>query len=400
MQETVEMEGHLIDSQILKGAFDRIVELGGEFEVTSFRMGRNNQEPSKIRILVKSESQEALDEILLSLKNMGATVVDLRDCSFEKAEADRTLPEDFYSSTNLETHIRVNRKWHLVEKQRMDCAIVWDGKKAECLKMSQVKEGDMVLVGSCGLRVKPVERSRDYSMFDFMSSEVSAESNKDLLVKSIADEIKNAKKSGRKVAFVTGPAVIHSGADSAFLKIIEAGYVDVLLTGNAFAVHDIEKSFFGTSLGVSMITGKSVSGGHKHHLRAINRINKSGGIRKAVEGGVLQSGIMRACVKRGVDFVLAGSIRDDGPLTDVITDTLEAQKAYIRALDGVGIVVVLASTLHGIAVGNLIEGKVKLVCVDISEATPLKLSDRGSKQSIGIVTDVCYFTEKLAQQLA
>lgn len=398
MQEIVEMEGHLIDSDILKNAWNRIVELGGAFEVLSFKVGSTNEEPSKVKMLVKSDSQEALDEIMLSLKNLGA-IVDLKDCTFEKADADRTLPENFYSSTNLETNIRVNRKWVLVGNQRMDCAIVWDGKKAECRKMALIKKGDLVVVGSSGIRVKPVERSREYSVFDFMSSEVSAELNKELIVKSIADEIKNVKKAGRKVAFVAGPAVIHSGADSALQKIIEAGYADVLLTGNAFAVHDCEKALFGTSLGVSRITGKSVSGGHKHHLRAINKINKSGGIKSAVEKGVLTSGVMHACVKNNVRFVLAGSIRDDGPLSDVITDTLEAQKAYIKALEGVGIVIILASTLHGIAVGNLIEGKVKLVCVDISEATPLKLSDRGSKQSIGIVTDVCYFTEKLAQNL-
>jgi len=399
MQEIVEMEGHLIDSDILKNAWNRIVELGGEFEVLSFKVGNTNDEPSKVKLLVKSGSQEALDEIMLSLQNMGAAV-DLKDCCFEKADADRTLPENFYSSTNLETSIRIGRKWVPVEKQKMDCAIAWDGSHAECRKMALVKKGNQIVVGSSGIRVKPLERSRDYSVFDFMSGDVSAELNKGLLVKSIADEIKSVKKSGRKVAFVTGPAVIHSGADSALQKIIEAGYIDVLLTGNAFAVHDIEKAIFGTSLGVSRITGKSVSGGHKHHLRAINRINRSGGIKAAVEQGVLVSGIMHACVKNSVKFVLAGSIRDDGPLSDVITDTKEAQKAYIEALKDVDIVVILASTLHGIAVGNLLEARVKLVCVDISEATPLKLSDRGSKQSIGIVTDVCYFTEKLAQNLA
>lgn len=398
MQEIVEMEGHLIDSHILKAAFDRVIEIGGEFEVEKFDIGKTNQDTSKLTMAVKADSLEKLEEIIASLKGLGA-VVDLENCLFEEAESDGALPEKFYSTTNIETHIRVSGEWRRVEKQKMDSAIVWNREKAECKKMASVKKCDLVVCGTSGIRVKPLERSRAYSIFDFMSSEVSRELNKEIIVKQLAEEIKSVKKTGGKVAFVTGPAVIHTGADSMLLKIIEAGYADVLLTGNAFAVHDIEKALYGTSLGASKITGKAVSGGHKNHLRAINAINKTGGIKSAVEKGVLASGIMHACVKREINFVLAGSLRDDGPLRDVISDMIDAQNAYLKALEGVGLVIILATTLHGIAVGNLIEAKVKLVCVDITEATPLKLSDRGSKQSIGIVTDVCYFTEKLAEML-
>jgi len=397
-QETVGLEGHLIDSDILKRAFDSIVANKGEFEVEDFRIGRTNQEPSRIRISVKAGSQEDLDAILALLQELGASA-SLKDCSFEPAPKDSLLPDNFYSTTNYDTSIRVKGAWHDVQNLRMDSVIVWDGSKAACRKLAMVKKNDSVVVGHDGIRVKPLERSRDFSVFDFMSNSITAEANKEILIRQIAKEIKSIKSRGGKIAVVAGPAVIHSSADASLKRMIENGFVDALLTGNAFAVHDMEKSLFGTSLGVCQASGSVVQGGHRNHLRAINAINKCGSIENAVKTGVLKSGVMHACVKNNVKFVLAGSIRDDGPLADVITDSIEAQKKYIDALEGIELVIMAASTLHSIATGNLLKASVKTICVDINEAVPIKLSNRGSKQAIGIVTDVAFFFRALADAL-
>lgn len=397
-QEPVEIEGHLIDSGILKYAFDKIVEHEGQFEVLDFRIGRNNQETSKVRMMVKAASQEQLGKILAALEDFGA-IVDWEDCQFVEVERDNVLPDDFYSTTNFDTFVKVNGEWFPVTNQKMDAVIVWEDGCASTKKISEVKKGDRVAVGRKGIRVKPQERSREYSVFDFMSNDLTAEVNKSLLIAEIAKEIVHVKESGKKVALVPGPAIIHSGADKYLREILQMGFIDVILTGNAFAVHDIEKALLNTSLGVNQTTGKPEEGGHRNHLWAINAINKSGGIRKAIELGVLNSGLMYECVRQNVHYVLAGSIRDDGPLVDVTTDCVQAQKQYIAALEDVAVVLMLASTLHSIAVGNLLKGSVKTVCVDINESTPLKLSNRGSKQAIGVVTDVSFFLNILAAEL-
>jgi lysine-ketoglutarate reductase/saccharopine dehydrogenase-like protein (TIGR00300 family) len=397
-QEPVEIEGHLIDSGILKYAFDKIVAHEGQFEVLDFRIGRNNQETSKVRMMVKAPSQEQLQEILAALEDFGA-VVDLEDCWFVEAPQDRILPDDFYSTTNFDTFVKVKGEWLPVQNQKMDSVIVWSDGHASTKKISEVTKGDRIATGRKGIRVKPQERSREYSVFDFMSNDLTAEVNKSLLIAEIAKAIVQVKKTGSRIAVVLGPAIVHSGADQYLKEILQMGYVDVVLTGNAFAVHDIEKALLNTSLGVNQSTGKTVEGGHRNHLWAINEINRAGGIRKACESGVLKSGIMYECERRKIKYVLAGSIRDDGPLVDVITDCVEAQKAYIDALDDVTVVMMLASTLHSIAVGNLLKSSVKTVCVDINEATPLKLSNRGSKQAIGIVTDVSFFLNILVHEL-
>lgn len=397
-QEPVEIEGHLIDSGILKYAFDKIVAHEGQFEVLDFRIGRNNQETSKVRMMVKAPSQEQLQEILAALEDFGA-LVDWKDCSFVEAFQDRILPDDFYSTTNFDTFVKINGEWIPVQNQKMDSVIVWNNGYLFTKKISEVKEGDRIATGRRGIRVKPLERSREYSVFDFMSNDLTAEVNKSLLIAEIAKAIVQVKKAGSKIAMVLGPAVIHSGADQYLKEILLMGYVDLILTGNAFAVHDIEKALLNTSLGVNQSTGKAVEGGHRNHLWAINEINKAGGIRRAFESGVLKSGIMYECERQKVKYVLAGSIRDDGPLVDVITDCVRAQKAYIEALEDVAVVVMLASTLHSIAVGNLLKSSVKTVCVDIDEATPMKLNNRGSKQAIGIVTDVSFFLNILVHEL-
>jgi lysine-ketoglutarate reductase/saccharopine dehydrogenase-like protein (TIGR00300 family) len=397
-QEPVEIEGHLIDSGILKYAFDKIVEYEGQFEILDFRIGRNNQETSKVRMMVKAQNQEQLAKILAALEDFGA-VVDWEDCQFVEVTSDNILPDDFYSTTNFDTFVKVNGEWFPVTNQTMDAVIVWEDGCASTKKISAVKKGDRVAIGRKGVRVKPQERSREYSVFDFMSNDLTAEINKSLLIAEIAKEIVHVKESGKKVALVPGPAIIHSGADKYLKEIIQMGFIDVILTGNAFPVHDIEKALLNTSLGINQSTGKPEEGGHRNHLWAINKINQEGGIRPAIERGVLKSGLMYECVRQGVHYVLAGSIRDDGPLVDVITDCVQAQKEYIAALEDVAVVLMLASTLHTIAVGNLLNGSVKTVCVDINEATPTKLSNRGSKQAIGIVTDVSFFLSILAAEL-
>ncbi|MFN8009063.1 MAG: TIGR00300 family protein [Terriglobia bacterium] len=397
-QEPVEIEGHLIDSGILKYAFDKIVEHEGEFEILDFRIGRHNQETSKVRMMVKADSQEQLTKILAVLEDFGG-VVDWEDCNFVGATNDHLLPEDFYSTTNFDTFVKVKGEWYPVTNQKMDSVIVWEEGCAATKKISEVKKGDRIATGRKGIRVKPLERSREYSVFDFMSNDLTAEINKSLLISEIAKEIVHVKEMGKKVALVPGPAIIHSGADVYLREILQMGYVDVVLTGNAFAVHDIEKALLNTSLGVNQTTGKPEEGGHRNHLWAINQINRAGGIRKAVETGVLKSGLMFECLRQGIHWVLAGSIRDDGPLVDVVTDCVKAQKEYIAALEDVAVVLMLASTLHSIAVGNLLKGSVKTVCVDINESTPMKLGNRGSKQAIGIVTDVCFFLNILSRDL-
>ncbi len=397
-QEPVEIEGHLIDSSILKYAFDKIVEYEGQFEVLDFHIGRNNQETSKVRMMVRAASQDQLEKILAALEDFGA-VVDWDDCQFVEVARDSILPDDFYSTTNFDTFVRVNGEWYPVTNQKMDSVIVWEGACATTRKISEIRKGDVVAVGRKGIRVKPQERAREYSVFDFMSNDLTAEINKTLLIAEIAKEIVHVKESGKKVALVPGPAIIHSGADQYLKEILQMGFIDVVLTGNAFAVHDIEKALLNTSLGVNQSTGKPEEGGHRNHLWAINEINKVGGIQRAIETGVLKSGLMFECSQQAVHYVLAGSIRDDGPLIDVITDCVQAQKQYIAALQDVAVVLMLASTLHSIAVGNLLKGSVKTVCVDINEATPMKLSNRGSKQAIGVVTDVSFFLSILASEL-
>ena len=332
-QDEIEIEGHLIDSGILKYAFDKIVELEGQYEVLQFEIGRNNQEPSRVQLMVKARTQQQLQDILAALEDFGA-IIDREDCHLVPAERDGILPREFYSTTNFDTFIKIQGEWHSVVNQKMDSVIVWTGGQAITKKISGVKAGDLIVAGRQGIRVKPQERSREYSVFDFMSNDASAEVNKGILIAQIAKEIDAAKEAGDRIAIVPGPAVIHSGADRYLKEVIEMGYVDVVLTGNAFAAHDIEKAFLNTSLGIHQESGKAVDGGHRNHIWAINEINRVGGIDRAVEQGVLTSGLMYECVKRGIRTVLAGSIRDDGPLVDVVTDCVGAQRQYIEGPGG------------------------------------------------------------------
>jgi lysine-ketoglutarate reductase/saccharopine dehydrogenase-like protein (TIGR00300 family) len=281
----------------------------------------------------------------------------------------------------------------------MDCALVLRDGVPHCVKQGQVKKGERVALRGPGIRVRPPERSRDYSVFGFMSNDVSAEVNKGIAIAGTARAMRKAREAGDKIVVVAGPAVVHSGGDVALARLVRGGWVDVLLTGNAFAAHDVEKSILKTSLGICQMSGRAVEGGSRNHLWAINAVNRAGGIRQAVEAGLVASGVMFEAVRRGIVYVLAGSIRDDGPLKDVLTDTVAAQKAYAEALRGAGICLMLASALHSIAVGNLLPARVKTVCVDMTESVPVKLSNRGTMQAIGLVTDVGFFLERLEAEL-
>jgi lysine-ketoglutarate reductase/saccharopine dehydrogenase-like protein (TIGR00300 family) len=395
-------EGHLIDSLILSKIWDRIMELGGDFEVLEFRVGKRKTDTSYIRMIVKGRGPEHLEEILREIYLLGAVPLEVEEVTVKPAPANMVLPDDFYSTTNNPTYIYLHGEWIEVEDIMMDKAIVigHETGKAYCKPLREVKKGDLIVVGEKGVRIKPAERSRESTgIFRFMASEASSEKPATTIIKQIAHDIYSIKKSGEKIAVVAGPAVTHAGADQALATLIQEGFVDVLLTGNALAVHDVEAALLGTSLGVSLKTGIPSIRGHRNHIVAINEIYKAGGLKAAVEKNVLKTGIIYECVKQGVPFVLAGSIRDDGPLPEVIRDTVEAQQRYRENLKDVSMVLMLASTLHSIAVGNMLPSTVKLVCVDINPSTVTKLLDRGSSQAVGVISDVGTLLPLLAEEL-
>jgi lysine-ketoglutarate reductase/saccharopine dehydrogenase-like protein (TIGR00300 family) len=399
LREEVALEGHLIDSDILRRVFARVVEGGGEFEVLELVVGRTNLEPSTARLAVLAPDPEAMDRILDGLAYLGAAASRIEDAKTAPAEADAILPDEFYASTNLETFVRLAGQWIPVAGQRMDCAVVVRDGLPVCVKQRRVQAGEPVVLRGHGIRARPLERSREVSAFGFMSNEISAEVNKTIAIAGVAREMRRARAAGERIVAVVGPAVVHSGGDLAFARLVRDGWIDGLLSGNAFAVHDLEKAILATSLGVCQMSGRGVEGGSRNHLFAINAVNRAGGVRPAVASGLVTRGVMFEIVQRGVPFVLAGSIRDDGPLSDVITDVLAAQEAYARAVEGAGVVLMLASALHSIAVGNLLPARVRTVCVDMAEALPVKLGNRGSTQAVGLVTDVGFFLDRLEREL-
>ena len=395
----VEFEGHLIDSLILSKALDTILDLEGEFEILEFRVGRKKEEHSYARLFVAGKDEEHLNKILKELHKLGAREIKPEEVELREAEADKVLPDNFYVTTNHPTYVFYKGRWIEVEDISMDRVIAIRDERAVCIPIDEVKKGDKIVVGERGVKVVPPERPRRYSPFQFMGGSVSSERPTEEIIEIIAREILELKKKGGKIAVVAGPAVNHTGARNALAAMIRDGYVDLLLSGNALAVHDIEASLFGTSLGMDLHTGRPVPGGNRHHLYTISKIIAVGGIKRAVELGIVKDGIMYECVKNNVPFILAGSIRDDGPLPEVITDVMEAKKAMKEALRGIDMVLMLATTLHSIAVGNLLPSTVKTICVDINPATVTKLMDRGTAQAIGVVTDVGLFLPKLYEKL-
>lgn len=400
--EHVEMTGHIIDSLLLPKVLDAILTRGAGYEIKDFRVGKRQDDPSHVRLEVRADSPEVLESVLAEIHPHGAVPVHTADCVAVAADVPGAFPEGFYSTTNFRTEVRLKGDWVGVEDQEMDCGIVIDpaGGAARCVAMAAVKVGDRIVVGRTGIRVFPIDAAeKKHELFEFMTSAVSSEKPKAVSVREIASAMRRTRAAGERILAVLGPAVVHTGASEIVAKMIRDGFLNVLFAGNALATHDIEQAFYGTSLGVSLERGLPTDEGHEHHLRTINTIRRLGGIKAAVEGGKLTTGIMYECVRHDVPFVLAGSIRDDGPLPEVVTDTLLAQDAMRRLIPGVGFCLMVATTLHSVAVGNLLPAWVKVACVDISPATVTKLMDRGSTQTVGIVSDAEPFLRSLAAEL-
>lgn len=405
---TIRMEGHLLDSGLINQALDLIIEGGGSFKVLNFNLGEQRQSTSLAEVKVSAPSHEVMEEIMSQLIDIGAVVPteDVEDAKLEAVEQDGVAPDDFYVSTIYPTEVRVKGQWIRVQNQRMDGAIAiteTDGNiQAKCKVLRDVKIGEKVVVDVIGIRsIRKTEsrEKRNKEEFSFMSAGVSSERRVELIVEQVAWELRQISDRGGKIVVTAGPVVIHTGGSQHLAHLIRQGYVQALLGGNAIAVHDIEQSLMGTSLGVDMKQGVAVHGGHRHHLKTINTIRRCGSIAKAVETGILTKGVMYECVKNNVPFSLAGSIRDDGPLPDTQMDLIKAQEEYTELLKGADMVLMLSTMLHSIGVGNMTPAGVKMVCVDINPAVVTKLSDRGSVESVGVVTDVGLFLSLLISQL-
>ena len=400
--ETVHLDGHIIDSGTLSKVLDLILLHGGDYEIITFNIGTTREAASHAEIVIRAESQDDLHRILQEVGQHGAAPL-AHDAEWAGAPSDGVFPDDFYSTTNLESSVHHAGRWLPVEQIEMDCGVVLreeaDGPHATTVPLHRVKRDDRVLIHEAGVRVVPAPRKDPVSVFGFMSSEVSAERPKELTVAAVAEGMIDTRRRGQRILFVGGPAIIHTGAGRYLEALIAGRWIDVLFAGNALATHDIESALLGTSLGVRLATGVPTATGHNHHLRAINAIRAAGGIRPAVERGVLTSGVMHACVANGVDYVLAGSIRDDGPLPDVVTDSVRAQDEMRTRIAGVGLAIMVATTLHSVATGNLLPASVRIICVDNNTDAVTKLMDRGTRQAFGLVTDCQFFLKELAARL-
>jgi lysine-ketoglutarate reductase/saccharopine dehydrogenase-like protein (TIGR00300 family) len=395
------LEGHIIDSLILPQVMDLVMDMGGAFNIEELRVGQRKTDTSLCRIQVSAGSAAKLDEIVKRCREFGAKVAEEKPAKLAAVAKPGVFPEGFYSTSNLPTYVLLDGAWVPVERQEMDCAIAVDAKsrRARCIPFQEASPGMQVVVGHRGVRVVPLERSRQMEIFSFMASEVSSEKPKKLLINQIAREMKAVRHRRGRILVVAGPAIIHTGAGVHLSRLIELGYVQVLFAGNALAAHDVEAALFGTSLGVNLESGLPIESGHEHHMRAINRVREAGGLVEMVRSKKLKSGVMKTAVEHGVDFVLAGSVRDDGPLPDVITDMEEAQRRMRQSVVDVSLALMLSTMLHSIATGNLLPASTRTVCVDINPAVVTKLSDRGSWQSIGLVTDVESFLRELVAAL-
>lgn len=393
-EQEVEVSGHLIDSMILTRIFDSVMDLKGDFQVLEFTVGKKKKDPSYARLMVRGKTQQHLEDILELVYRAGAQPVSVQEARLEPAPKDMVMPDDFYSTTNNATQVYYRGKWIGVQNMMMDKCIVVDTqrKTAECKMVRDIVKGDMVVVGERGIKIIPLERPREgIDIFQFMSSASSSERPTQHIARKVATDIYSTKKEGGKIVVVSGPVLVHSGAAEALASLIRMGYVDGLLAGNALAVHDVENALMGTSLGMRVKDGTLAVRGHRNHMQAVNEVFKAGGLKAMVQKKILKSGVMYECVMNDVPFVLAGSIRDDGPLPDVVTDVVEAQRKYKQIVHGARMVLMLSTMLHSIAVGNMLPASVKVVAVDISQPVVTKLIDRGTAQAIGIVTDVGAF---------
>lgn len=406
---TIRLEGHLLDSGLLNRALDLVIEGGGSFQILNFDLGEQRQSTSNAEVRVSAPSRAVMDQIMSQLIDLGAVSSPqaVHNAQLETVTQAGVAPDDFYVTTIYPTEVRVNDQWVRVSGQRMDGALMVTQAATEltahCRLLRDLQMGDQVVVGVEGIRTvrKPEAREQRVTQeFSFMGAGVSSERRVELVVEQIAWELRRIRDQAGKAVVVAGPVVIHTGGGEHLARLIRDSYIQGLLGGNAIAVHDIEQAMMGTSLGVDMKRGVSVRGGHRHHLKVINTIRRCGSIAKAVEQGIVTSGVLYECVRKGVPFALAGSIRDDGPLPDTQMDLIQAQAEYAQLIQGADMILMLSSMLHSIGTGNMTPAGVKLVCVDINPAVVTKLSDRGSVESVGIVTDVGLFLSLLVQQLS
>jgi lysine-ketoglutarate reductase/saccharopine dehydrogenase-like protein (TIGR00300 family) len=406
-RETVVLQGHIIDSLMLAKVLDRIVMMGGTFDLEDVSIGKTREQPSSARIVIQSTSRTMLDDILKAIQPHGASIERETDCHTDASPADGVLPDDFYATTHLPTQIRLDGQWLDVDRIEMDLAIVVNMARsiARAVPMSEVRRGDQIVVGREGVRVIPLQRPQERDVFGFMESQVSAERPHGHVISDIATRMRQLReyhRQGRaesRILLAGGPAIIHAGGRESMTWLIEQGYIHILFCGNALAAHDMEADLFGTSLGYGLTAGRAIPHGHEHHLRTINRIRAMGSIEAAVNSGVIKHGIMAACIRQGVPVVMSGTIRDDGPLPGVITDSIQAQSAMRALIPGVGLALLVASTLHSIATGNLLPATIPAVCVDVNPSVPTKLADRGSFQAVGLVMDAASFLSEVARRL-
>ena len=398
--QEVEVSGHLIDSMILTKIFDKIMNRGGEFEILELTVGKKKKDSSFAKLLVTGKNEKHLKEITDDIHRDGAIPHNEKQVKLKKASKDMVLPDNFYSTTNNDTSIFHNNLWIQVENQMMDKCIVVKKNRAFCVPIREVKKGNLIVIHEIGVKVTPPQRPRDTAnIFAFMGSSSSSERPTQHIAKKVAEDIVQAKKKGGKIILVGGPAIVHTGAASSMAELIRGGYISGVLAGNALAVHDIEYATLGTSLGMYVHDATLAKRGYRNHMDAINAVFKAGSIPKMVQQKKLRSGIFYECVKNKVPFVLASSIRDDGPLPDVITDVAEAQREYKKILKDATIVIMISTMLHSIATGNMLPSNVKVIVIDISQPTVTKLMDRGTWQALGIVTDVGAFLPLVCQEI-
>ena len=396
----IEVKGHLIDSAILTKIFDIIMDLNGDFQVLDFKVGKRKKDESYSKLLVGGKNQKHLDGILELLYREGATSKVQKQVKLKAAQKNMVMPENFYSTTNNATQIFHKGNWLKVDNIMMDKCIVLKSKKATCVPIKDLRKGDLIVIGEDGIKITPPERPRKgMNVFQFMGSNSSSERPTQHIAKRVAEDLYRTKKDGGKIVFVGGPAIVHTGASDSVAFLIKNGFIDAVLAGNALALHDIEYATLGTSLGMNVHDGTLAVRGHRNHMQALNFVFKAGSISQMVKKGVLKKGIMYECVKKKIPFVLAGSIRDDGPLPDVITDVTLAQKKYKEVLKDAKMVIMVATMLHSIATGNMLPADVKVIVIDINQPTVTKLMDRGTWQALGIVTDVGAFFPLVTQEV-
>ena len=396
----IEVKGHLIDSLVLTKIFDSVMDLEGKFEVMKISVGKLKTDESYAKLKIIGKNNAHLNEIITALHREGATTKTQKNCKTKTATRNMVFPDNFYSTTNNHTSIYHNNKWINVDDMMMDKCIIVKGNKATCVPIREVRKGDKVLIGEDGIKVSTPERPREgMNVFQFMGSGSSSERPTQHIARKVAEDIMKTKKQGGKIILVGGPAIVHTGADDAVAMMIKTGHINAVLAGNALAVHDVEYATLGTSLGMRVKDGTLAVRGHRNHMDAINSVFKAGSLKKMVQQKKLTRGIMYECIKKKIPFVLAGSLRDDGPLPDVITDIAESQREYKKVLKGASMVIMVSTMLHSIATGNMLPANVKVIVIDINQPTVTKLMDRGTWQALGIVTDVGAFLPMVANQI-